>query len=401
MDNKQNPTTFEQVVMIAMAMGPVLNIYGSPTSMSLAAFLNFFLSVFFFTKFILGSRTVRGKVLWSGMGAYFLYYGAMQFASGSFSLSIVQSFLSFFMAYNCFNRDWYIRFVKYYAIVCMAFFFVQFFGHLTTGTQISGVAKFLPMHEDVDVAEFQNMKIHSQRSSSFFSEPSHFAQFLIPLLAIELFYDESKRHFLFAGVIFVVLLLLQSGTGFIGMLPIALFLIPYFKGNKKMKASVRFLAFMGIAIVALGVVYFFFTSDMGEGIMARTDELSTDYSGGSRSGFLRLWRGYFVFNDYSFTEMLFGVANDKTLLYHVDHSGMSFGITAELYFNALQRILLQTGFVGLGIFTYVLYKIWRGNTICGKTIICTLIAISCVENIYLSNVMIVHLALAESMKIKK
>lgn len=398
MNNKNNPSGFDKLVMVVLVMGPVLNIYASPTSMSLYGFITFFLSVLFLARFVLTAKSVRGKLFWSGLGVYFLYYAFNQVLSGYYSISIIQSFLCFFMAYNCFSKDWYIRVMKIFAAICIVFFFIQYFGYMATGARVSGILPFLPMNYDVDVASFRNTLIYAERSSSFFSEPSHFAQFLIPLLAIELFYDNKKYHLLFAGIIFIVLLLLQSGTGLLGMLPIAFFILPFFSKDNKFKTGTRLLLILTVLVVVVLSLYLFFDSTMGEGILGRSDELSSEYDGGSRSGYLRVWRGYFVFNSYSVIEKIFGVTNPDVLLDHVVSSGQSFGIRAELYFNALQSILLHTGLIGLMIFIYVVIKLWKGNSVCGKAIICTLIAISCVEDIYLSNVMLVHLLLAECMK---
>lgn len=400
MNNKIMPTTFEKVVMILLVTGPVLNIYGTPTSMSLSQMLTFLLAVIYFGIFVIKGRNKREKLFWSGLGLYFLYRGVTTILSGSSIISIIEQFLGFFMAFGCFQRDYYIKTMKIFAGAAIVFFFIQFFGHLATGVQISGIIPFLPMHEDVDMSEFMYNKAHAERSSAFFSEPSHLAQFIIPFLAIELFYDKNKRHYWYAVIVFVVILLLQSGTGYVGLIPLVAFMVLYLLRDSKIKGFGRVLTLFGFIIVVAGVSYVFMNSDMGTGILDRSDELSSEYQGGSRSGFLRIWRGYFVFADYSPIEMIFGVADSDAVLAHVKRSGMSFGIKAELYFNAIQDILLYTGFVGLLLFFFVLRQIWKGNTICGKAIVGSLIAIMLVEHIYFSNVMLVHLLLAEGMKEK-
>lgn len=397
MNNKATPTTFEKVVMILLVTTPVLNIYGTPTSMSVSQLITLVLSVFYFGLFVL--RGGGERVFWKGLSVYFLYRGVSSILYGSSIINVIEQFLGFFLAFGCFQRDYYIRIMKAFGTIAIVFFFIQFFGRLAAGVQISGILSFLPMHDDIDVIDFLYNKTHSVRSSAFFSEPSHMAQFLLPLLAIELFYDNKRRHFLYAGVIFIVILLLQSGTGFMGLIPIAVFLIIYLLKDDKRKSNKK-LAIVAVIIAAAGAFYMFINSEMGAGVLERSTELSSEYEGGSRSGFLRLWRGYYVFEDYSFREQLFGVTNQNVILEHVYHSGMSFGIRAELYFNGFQDILLYTGYVGLIIFVIVLRYLWKGNTLCGKAIIGTFVALMLVENIYFSNVMLVHLLLSESMKEK-
>ena len=139
---------------------------------------------------------------------------------------------------------------------------------------------------------------------------------------------------------------------------------------------------------------------MGESLMERQSEVSLQYEGGSRSGFLRLWRGLFVYNDYSLFEKIFGCPNEITQLAHVKSAGMLMVDEAELYFNAFQKVLLNTGLVGIGIFIYIFSVIWRGNTVCGKAIIGALIALSFISAIFLSHTMILYMVLAESMKLE-
>lgn len=397
MNNDKNPTGLEKIVMIVIVLGPVLNIYASPLSMSLEGFLSFLLSIVYFAVFLYkGSQNQKGKkIFWSVLGFYFLYRGINQLMYGIIPLSIIEQFLGYFMAFGCFHRNYYIKCMKVFAVIAIAFFFVQYFEYLRTGTRISGLFNFLPLNYGYDLHSVQEHVMTMGRSSSFFSEPSHFAQFLIPLLAIELFFDNKKFHLLFAALIFVVIVIMQSGTGYVGLIPIALFVFPYYRKNFKSKGQRFFVLLIIIAFVSV-TVYSVINNEIGDYIGRRSEELESDTGAGS--GFLRIWRGYFVFADYNLLEKIFGVSSSEVLLSHVRNSGFYYGIRAELYFNTVQDILLYTGIIGFVIFVLVIRKIWLGNTICGKALLCCLIAISLVEQCYFSNVMLVHLLLAESMK---
>lgn len=399
MTNEKNPTWFEKIVMIVIVLGPVLNIYASPLSMSLYGFISAILSVIYFVLFMLKGRTQKGRVFWYGLGLYFLYRGVNTIVFGILPISIVEQFLGFFMAYGCFNKSYYIKYMKTFAVIAIVFFFVQYFGYLVTGKRISGILSFVPMNYGYDNIAFQYKQALVGRFCSFFSEPSHFAQFLIPLLAIELFYDKTKRHVLFAIIIFITILLMQSGTGFVCLIPIALSIMPYYK-RAGMTSTQRILSIFGIGLVIVGALYFAISSGISDYVETRSLELNSQYEVGvGASGFLRIWRGYYVFQDYNILEKLFGVSDPAIILYHIKNSGMYWGIVAEMYFNTIQDVLLFTGFVGLIMFTVVIVHIWRGNNVCGKAILGTLIVISLVEHCFFSNVMLVHLLLAESMKI--
>lgn len=391
MDNK-TPSFFEIVVMVVIVIGQVLNIYASPLSMSLYGFLSFILAVAYFVFFLFkdGFKTT-GAFFWYGLGIYLAYRAIIMLIYGVLPLAVIEQFLVFFMAYGCFQREHYIKYMKIFAVVAIGLFIYQYYGYLTSGSRISGIFTFLPLSNDLDV---QRM-LYSDRSSSFFSEPSHFAQFLLPLLVVELFHDKNKLHLIFAAIVFLVIVFLQSGTGYIGLIPVLIVLIPYYK-KLNLKPFPKILLLLLIGGFLLWTLNFIISNEIGEYVNERSEEL--DVGLGAGSGFIRMWRGYFVYNEYGFLEKLFGVGNPETVLTYVHQSGMYLGIQAELYFNAVQDILLYTGIVGLVLFGVVIVHIWKGNTICGKAIILSLIAISLVEHIYFSNVMLVHLLLAESMK---
>lgn len=179
------------------------------------------------------------------------------------------------------------------------------------------------------------------------------------------------------------------------MAAILFFLLPHYftKGRKN-----KWQAFLTATLFISVVVYYYVNSEMGLSLLERQNEISMDYEGGSRSGFLRIWRGFYVFDDYSFFEKIFGCPNNMDQLAHVYLSGMIMGVDAELYFNAFQKILLNTGLVGVGIFVFVCYKIWHNNTICGKAILLTFIVLSFISAIYMTHTMILYLLLADNMK---
>lgn len=278
---------------------------------------------------------------------------------------------------------------------CILFFFAQEISYYILGNRISGLISSLPLHIGMDMADLVNFQANSARSCSFFSEPAHFAQFLLPLFAIELFYDKSRRHLLFAIIIGLTLLLLQSGNGLFGLIVVLLSAIPYFRKIKQRNTLFMFLLYVVIVFVA---GYFFFNSEMGNSMLGRQEELSISYEGGSMSGFLRVWRGYYVFSDYSFFEKIFGCPDITAQVEHIKSVGLLIGTSAELYFNAFQKILLNTGFIGVLIFVFIVVKLWRDNSFCGRVILLTFVVISFIAAIYMSHTMILFFVLSKSMK---
>lgn len=384
--------------MALLMLAPILGIYGNPDGWSYDTLLTLPLSFFYFLYYFSkkGSVVDSKNPLSEGLALYFLYWGVMLAVFAlKLPLIVIQAYLAFFLFYATFHLSAFVKMYKLFALLCIGLFIAQEITYYVTGERISGILRFLPIYYGVSASDMAMLKAEALRSSSFFSEPAHFAQFLLPLFAIEFYFDKSKKHFIYAALIGLTLLFLRSGNGLIGIAAILIFVFPYFKHKSK---KTRWLMLILFATTVAMVVFYYIHSEMGDYLLGRQTELSMQYDQGSRSGFLRLWRGLYVFDDYNTLEKIFGCPNEIAQLNHVAASGMLMVDNAELYFNAFQKILLNTGFVGVAIFVFVIVRIWRGNTICGKAILCSLIALSFVAAIYMSFIMILHLVLAQSMK---
>ena len=75
----------------------------------------------------------------------------------------------------------------------MAFFMLQVLSSRYAGINIVGIASFLPISNEFSEIDLIDVSLNRSRFSSFFSEPAHFVQYLLPFIAIELFDDEKKR----------------------------------------------------------------------------------------------------------------------------------------------------------------------------------------------------------------
>ena len=394
----QKLTLFNVFSMLLLLLSPILWIYGNPTGWTFEDYITIPVSSVFFLYYFVTKKGVLGEKnpLPKGLFLYFIYWGlAMMISSLIFPVAVIQGYLAFFLFFATFSQIHFINFYKFIAIISIVFFIIQEITFHTLGYRISGVISSLPLHYDMSMSEYLDVRNNATRSSSFFSEPAHFAHFLLPLLAIELFYDKDKYHFYYSLLIGVVLLFLQSGNGLFGLITILICAIPFFLREKK-KTWIMFFLYFSIIIVG---GYYFINSDIGEVLMNRQSELSYNYEGGSRSGFLRIWRGYYVFDNYSLIEKIFGCPNEAHQLFHVMSSGMLIG-GSELYFNAIQKILLNTGLIGTGLFVFIIGYLWKGNSFCGRVEIIVLIVLSSMSAIYMSHTMIVLLVLAYGMKLE-
>ena len=402
MDNKvikmnKSVSLVEKISMLVLLLAPILWIYGKPGSWSYEVICTLPLSIVYFLLVFFNSNK-GGLVdpLPKGLTSYFIYW-AVIYTLFAFQLpiSMIQTYLAFFLFFSTFRLGYFLKIYKLFALICIAFFFAQEITYQVTGVRISGILHFLPLHIDMSMSDFLGLQADASRSSSFFSEPAHLAQFLLPLLAIELFHDKGKYAFLYAVVIGAALLLLRSGNGLIGMMAILLFLLPYYYVKR---GKGKWLSFIAILLLIGLVGYYYINSDIGGMLLERRSELDSVYEGGSRSGFLRVWRGFYVYGDYSFIEKIIGCPNGVTQLSHVYTSGMQMIDSAELYFNAFQKILLNTGIIGLGIFVFIIIRLWRGNSVCGKALLGSLVALSLISAIYMTHTMILFLVLSQRFK---
>lgn len=390
-------TMIDRLSMVLLLLAPILSIYGKPDGWNLEVATSLPMSLFVFTYYFLSND--KRFLLPQGLIWYFVYWSALfMMTTMQFPLFMIQVFLFSFMAFATFHREQYIKMYQIFALVCIILFFLQEASFYLTGNRISGVLSFLPKSGNLTMSEYMSVQEEASRSSSFFAEPAHFAQFLLPLFAIELYFDKSKIRSIFIIAIAAALLLLRSGNSLLGVAAVLVFLLPYYY---KKKSKYRWFSLLFVSFFIALVGYEYVNSEMGSNLLERQGELSMVYEGGSRSGFLRIWRGYYVYADYSIMEKIFGCADNNVLLGHVFSSGMIMNVGQELYFNGFQKILLNTGLVGVVIFCFVYYKIWINNTVCGKAILLTLIVLSFIAAIYMTHTMILYMVLAEGMKCKK
>ena len=214
---------------------------------------------------------------------------------------------------------------------------------------IPSVALSLGGVDGVDVDVWKEANMNSVRSSSFFSESAYFAQFMLPLLALEVFYVSNRKSYFRAIIMVIVLVALQSGNALFGLVVFILCFIKYVYSKMNIIVFVCFI--FSISLVGLIASPLLLKTEQGEKLMLRQEQLESDQNKNS-SGFLRIWRGYFVYASLNAKEQLFGLNNKEILKRRIASSPVFFTFKSEndLYFNAIHSILLQTGMIGLILF---------------------------------------------------
>lgn len=385
---------FDKLIVFSLLLSPILQTYGWG-KFDFSFILTSILSIIYVIK--RGFKSTLPKIL----TIYFIYRVLVHIISFSslsslFPLGILKIYMAYIMFFSIKEMDLFYKYYKNIAIICLTFFYIQEFSYHILNHRIYSVLSFMPFALDYDsVLTYYAEMDTAERSSSFFSEPAMFVQFLLPLLAICLL-SEKYRNYPFAAVITLSLLLMQSGNALLGILIILIcFLIGYFK---KVRGPVV-ISYILIGAIIIGVsAYVYISSDIGQQLLQRRVAIrsnSVEEMGYAGSGFVRIYRGYGVYEAYDPLRKIIGNDDEKYILSCISKSDVSsFFLTEnDLYFNTFQTFLLFTGIVGAIMFFFVIREEWKQTNIAGKTILLTFVGLSFISSLYLTDTMALYLLL--------
>lgn len=275
------------------------------------------------------------------------------------------------------------------------FFFLQESSYHATGYRISGIIPFLPLDPTFAAMDsfgsFQEYLSIVGRSTAFFSEPAHLAQFLLPFLAMSIYFEKGIKRWALGGVTCIALFVLQSGNGVVGLGCIVFaYILSYFTNmNSKLRPVVL------VIMICIAVFSYRYLADneSAEYYSERSEEITMGAVDGEvHSGFYRIYRGFFVYAEYNFIEKIFGINNFAEIQNKIKQSSVSFLFKEEdMYFNVIQAFLIKTGMIGLVLYVLTLIGLWKNNTICGRSLLLTFIVFSFMSGLHLTSIMIVYL----------
>ena len=245
----------------------------------------------------------------------------------------------------------YYRVLVYFTIVVFA---LQELSSLVLGHRFSALIPFLTLYNDIPASQYASTLIYADRSSSVFVEPSHYAQYLAPFLALSLFRLKEKHRFfsIEALLLSVVYLIMRSGNGLFlcAAIWITHFLVANIRGIKKL-----FL----ILPLSLLIVYYGFTffsqTEKGAEVLDRQEQLSSDYERTSSSGTIRIYRGFYVQAEMPLVCQVFGVGlgGSEDI---IDHSSVKWMFFNEHYLNNASGFLISFGYLGTLLFLVFLFS---------------------------------------------
>lgn len=340
------------------------------------------------------------------LSLYFIFWFLTHFMHASsirttVSLGWGRTFLMFLMFYSCVKRETFLKYYRIISTICIAFLFLQEFSFYTTGVRIRGIITSLPLALNVQNAlEYYDYMTYTGRSASFFSEPAIFCQYVLPLFCIELFDRSRVLHFFYAAIIAVAILLSQSGNGLVGIGVIGTLYCVFEIFDRGISIKRRLIVVLLFTIIAIASTLFFIETNKGKEMLERRSEIE-NIGGNNKdthlSGFIRIFRGYYVFQHFSTSEKIFGQDNTDKIKQHIIGSNMYlFFEDDELYFNTIQEFMIRTGIVGLIFYILFLFHSAKKTDLCGKTLILTLFILSFISSMFFTPIMAMFILLAKA-----
>lgn len=301
----------------------------------------------------------------------------------TFPIGIVEELLIYIVFWDYVNSEnvsYYLKVFKCLCVLFAAFFYIQFLIKISTGYMISGVFPGIPFCESFveDVGTFMSNRLNNYRCCSFFSEPSYFCRYLIPCITLELFKERNINWLLVVFLSLSVILSISASGIFV------LFVIFIFKYiNVVIKKPSRIISLTLLLFLSFYIIYSFAENiDVVSILMERQGELSMHYEGGSASGYLRLWRGLLIFQQYDLTHMLTGTQNIDVISSYEAMTEMGNLFVEGKYFNGISTLLLRQGFIGFALFIILLVELCRNTSTTGIAIVVSFIAYMLCESVY-------------------
>lgn len=297
-------------------------------------------------------------------------------------------------------------FRKYYRIIftiCAVVLFIQEYLRITTGIRLIFLLP-ISLADGSNGALLYLIQAEADRSCAFFREPAHFAVYMLPLLGIELFSSNDNKPFNFWSVlIFVTLLVLRSGNGFVGaLLLVFIRLITYFKRSTSLRYVLLLIIMAPVVIWGLSR---YMQSEVGESVNDRVENLGTDESSTSYD---RLFRGFDFYSRLPFDKQVVGIPQDEISNY-IASTGMlsvfnvnTYNDNEDTYLNGIQTLLVYYGIIGFVLFLLIYIPLFRNNSILGVSSIVVFLLLMFVGMNYLSYLMLVStvLAIAEKKRLR-
>lgn len=324
--------------------------------------------------------------------------GKISGISGDYTQALIPTGLLLSMLYLGFlqpnvNKDDVLKYYRILVYVAIAFFIIQEISyHLLNARPTFYLSFFEPYYEDSDIDVFAASRASLDRSSSFFLEPSHFVQYIIPYFCIVLTrYMKDRIGIVELLSLLMIIIWIRAGVGYVSLLFIAAFL---FMRSNLLKMYQRVLILMSVFAAVVLITTVLADTKIVSSTIGRMSEFSMDFeASGAQSGFIRIWRGYIAYGTLGILNKILGVsvAGIESVFNAVIIRGCRYD---GAYMNGIQTLLISGGVVGLYMFMKYIFDIYKKTDIVGQCILASMIAIFFLEHMLYTPKMFLYILLA-------
>ena len=264
------------------------------------------------------------------------------------------------------------------AFLCSIFLVLQATFHLITGIWIPGIIPNLP---GADTANTSTFIATTTRACSTFSEPAHFAQYVaIPLVYTLLKNNKQTSDIKYMSVILLALLLSFSGNA---VAVIAVAIGAYYIKMLDIKNAKR--VFQAVVLATISIIAFCIVLKYSVSLQSLLERLTSGEIVGKTSsrysGYVRIVRGYLVYNKFDFIYKIFGVGIGNYEVFAMQNAGdVLLSVTSMIpgYLNGIQYYLTGGGIIGLILYLRLVMKKALTSGYVNKIILIEFLALSAI-----------------------
>lgn len=270
------------------------------------------------------------------------------------------------------------KYMRWVVLISIALFWVQFGLKVTTGSQVYCFVPNLTgafTYEEMSYSELAANQLLGERPCSIFMEPSYMAHYFVTYLAIVWFDSVAQKKWLNKEIILIIITLiaLKSGSGMVALA--VLFAVKMFSMFWSANVGRRILLISILIPLVIFVVDIYMGSEMGQMMLSRSNELSTE----GTSGFTRVVGGYLMFDQLDFNEKMIGIPDARERFGILESDGSLF-----FFANGIQTILLSLGYLGALFFLVFYIVLFKKTSIASRMCIIILLVMSLIESNYLN-----------------
>lgn len=397
-------TKMQKITVFYLLLYPIITIYGWP-SLGFGFLYSILLVCYYIYSRLKCKKRFYTKKVPFFLWAYLLYWYFTSFIhaqniSEFIPLGVLLTIFLCLIYYEEIKVDYFVKTYRIIATLIVCYYYIQLAVLKVTGVLLKGVTTLLPVNfltyssKGVELNTWYEHNEWGMRPSSFFTEPAMMAQFLLPLLCIELF--STYKNYRRAALIGVTIVMLQSGNGYFGLLAIGLvYGFHTLFGNQSLKK--KFISLAVILASALGGA-FFVETEMGQKVLERQETVfdfdnSHAHSWGPTSAFYRMYRGYYIYEGMSSVDKILGIGNSMVLLKAAEKNN-SLSYTFEendTYMNTIQSILVKTGLIGFILIFFFSITQWRKTGLLGRSCLLVWFTLSLISSGYFTTTMMIFL----------